>query len=314
MISQQVLVCDNSTLANFKAWAQAISGFFSTTGWTRSTDTGQVNWSTYATVPSASGIYAFEIWEPSDGLTTFYVKVEYGNLSSSALNPYIQFSISQTTNGAGTLTGPVLGPLQTAASYNNLGPTAAYDCRFSGAAGRIAAMLWRDAPNSGGTFAQQFFAIERSLNASGAYTSDHVTLVVAGWQGGGGSANVVQQSLVFGIGVAPAGWQTNRAAPAQGLYVRAVPTNGSAGASVSSGFNNSIPFDTTAPMVGFFDYPLTSVGASLGVDIVEGVTFGATVYGATRTYLPSKNGAFAYCAPAFCLSGAFTGAMCMRFD
>jgi hypothetical protein len=33
--SQQQLVFDSSTLANFKQWAQAISAFFGTAGWTR---------------------------------------------------------------------------------------------------------------------------------------------------------------------------------------------------------------------------------------------------------------------------------------
>lgn len=33
MTSQQFLVCDSSTLANFKQWAQAISAFFSRATW-----------------------------------------------------------------------------------------------------------------------------------------------------------------------------------------------------------------------------------------------------------------------------------------
>ena len=76
---QSFLVCDSSTLANFKSWAQTISAFFTTATWTQSADTGQVNWSTIASVPG-SGAFVYEIWEPNDGLTTFYVKVEYGNL------------------------------------------------------------------------------------------------------------------------------------------------------------------------------------------------------------------------------------------
>jgi hypothetical protein len=81
--SQQFLVCDSSTLANFKSWAQAISGWFATAGWSQAADTGQVNWSTIVSVPG-SGAYVYEVWQPNDGLTTFYAKIEYGNSTASA--------------------------------------------------------------------------------------------------------------------------------------------------------------------------------------------------------------------------------------
>jgi hypothetical protein len=163
MTSQQFLVCDSSTLANFKQWAQAISGFFSTAGWSQSTDTGQVNWSTISSVPGSSA-FVYEIWEPNDGLTNFFVKMEYGNISGTNC-PSLRITISTSTNGAGTSTGFVVGPTSTnVSSFSPPSTTIQYECDFSGAAGRIGVMMWRNITNVG----NQLFAIERSVNASGA--------------------------------------------------------------------------------------------------------------------------------------------------
>jgi hypothetical protein len=298
--SQQQLVCDSSTLANFKQWAQAISSFFTTATWTQSTDTGQINWSTIASVPGSSA-YLYEIWQPNDGLTTFYVKMEYGN-QTGANQPNVRISIGTGTNGAGTLTGLVIGPL-----YKHLGgvtvTTLQYECDFSGAAGRIGAIMWRNAPNA----VAGMFAIERSLNASGAYTSSYVTLIIGGIPN---SSNTIfpaysQQTLVFGVGVSPT---ANRLSNATQVILTARAAN-FVGLGTTS-FNNSIPFDTVAPQIGYFDYPMTMVGVASGLDIVEAVTFNVTLYGATRTYLPTKVANLGYCF----IAGNLNGALCLRYD
>src|ERR1035437_5775905 len=149
------LVRDNSTLVNFKSWASAISAFFTTAGWTQSSDTGQVNWSTIASVPG-SGAYVYEIWKPADGLTMFYLKVEYGTgAASSATTPQMRLSIGTTTSGAGVLTGLVttlnvpVGPAVTSTSTP-------FQCYFSGDTGRIGVMMWRDDQPI-------FFGVQRSF-------------------------------------------------------------------------------------------------------------------------------------------------------
>jgi hypothetical protein len=260
--SQQFLVCDSSTLANFKAWAQAISAFFATATWTQSTDTGQVNWSTIASVPG-SGAYVYEIWQPNDGLTTFYVKIEYGNTSGTNC-PSLRFTISSRTNGAGAPTGFVVGPNKTNTNaYTPASATTQYECNFSGAAGRISVMMWRN----GTVGQQQIFAVERSLNSSGAYTSTYATLVTGG-NCGANNSFFTQQSLYFGVGAAPLLPNNNNASG--GIGVRGP---GSAGA-----FNGSIPIDFAALYVGFWDLPMTSIASASGPDITEGVTFTATLY------------------------------------
>src|SRR5690242_8747640 len=145
--SQQQLVCDSSTLANFKQWAQGISGNFTTFGWVQSGDTGQVNWSTIASVPGAAS-FVYEIWQPNDGLTTFYLKVEYGNVSGTNC-PSLRLTLSTSTNGAGTPTGFIVGPWNTNVTiFTPPSTSTQFECNFSGAAGRIGAMMWRNGSNS----------------------------------------------------------------------------------------------------------------------------------------------------------------------
>jgi hypothetical protein len=79
----------------------------------------------------------------------------------------------------------------------------------------------------------------------------------------------------------------------------------------TSSFNGSLAFDTVAPFVGFIDYPLTTIGAGYGADFTEGVTFTVTLYGSTRTYMPTKAGSLNGVTP-----GSANGlvALCLRYD
>lgn len=303
--SQQQLVCDNSTLANFKAWAQPISTFFATAGWTQASDTGQVNWSTISSVPG-SAAYVYEVWKPGDALTTFYVKIEYGN-NSGTNSPSIRLTISSATNGAGTATGFIIGPYNTNQSgITPASTTTQYECNFSGSNNRIGVMMWRNAP--GASALQQLFAIERSLDSSGAPTGSYVTLFTGGWVNTWVSC-FNQRSLVFGVGPTPSSSSSNNTSYGSGLAVRAIGSYQVA--SGTSAFNNSIPFDLAAPMVGYFDYPCTVIGAAFGADMVDGVTFQTTVYGATRTYMPGKQASFSYAGPE---NASNVFAVCMRYD
>src|SRR5215472_2350460 len=248
--SQQFLVCDSSTLANFKQWAQAISSFFATAGWIQTSDTGQVNWSSIASVPG-SGAYVFEIWKPGDALTVFYVRIEYGN-NGSTNSPSLRLSLGTGTNGAGALTGFATPVFSTNVStFTAPSTTTQYECDFAGGPGYIAVMMWRNGVNN----CQQLFAIERSLNGSGAYTGTYATLYVAGW----GNATYVsngQQTLHFSVGAGPN-------APNGNLTIGGWFTRGF-GASTS--FNGSLAIDTAAPMIGYFDYPGTVAGLAWGAD------------------------------------------------
>jgi hypothetical protein len=292
-------LCDSSTLANFKAWAQAISAALGTTaGWVQSSDTGQVNWSTISAVPGSSS-FVYEMWKPNDGLANFYLKVEYGN-SSSSNGPAVRLTVGTMTDGAGNLTGNVVGPFYTTGNTVTTGTTPPYECRFSGAPGRFAAMLWRlGAGNS-----PQFFAVERSVDSTGAYTASHVTLIAGGGQAGGGgnSAAVAQQTLHLSLGPAPA--TSVFGSPQGGLGVRTFSNQGASGV-----FNGSVAFETVSPYVGYFDFPLTCVGLGNSTAYLEGQVFAATLYGTSRTYIATQSSRLAS------FGGVNTTiSLCMRYD
>lgn len=272
------LVCDQSTLSNFVQWAQAISNFIGTNaGWTKASDAGQVNWSTISAVPGEN-TFVYEVWEPNDGLTAFFLKVEYGNYNTNSNNPTIRLSIGTSTDGVGNLVGTVLGPFQTTEAINFPSATTQYECRFSGEPGRLSMLMWRDAgdPNDDKT---SLFVVERSLNASGTYTGDYVTLCVV-QNLTNNHQPVAFQTLHFTFGLAPASSVQNGATSA-GLPCR-IPRIGEL---VSANFNGSVPLDLCAPFVGFFDYPLTSIGGGPSANYTDGQIVTTTVYGVTRTYI-----------------------------
>jgi hypothetical protein len=297
-------VCDSSTTANFKSWAQSISTAFSTFGWLQSSDTGQVNWSTISS-PPGSGAYVYEIWQPNDGVSpNFYVKMEYGNWSGSSNSPSIRITVGVSTNGAGTITGTyIMGPLYTAfQNAISVNSSTTYACYYSGAAGRISVLLW---PSQGGNDPQAF-AIERSLNSSGTYTGAYVTVVASGAQSQSTDwPHHSQQSLVFGVGLGPTssrGSGSSNSLPC--LAVRLMNPN-----NASTFFNGGIPFDAVAPSIGYYDCPMTSIGIGQPVDIAEQVAFSVTLYGSSRVYMPTK-------ASDICLifNAARDTAYCIRYD
>ena len=172
MAPQQLqIVEDNSTLANFKAWAKAVSDWFRTCGWTNTSDTGQVNWSTIAAVPAST--YVYDIFTPGDSGTAYYLKIEYGYNTSSL---QIAITVGTGTNGSGTLTGHVTGRIAVwstsfTSNFANVSSTTQFECDFSGDSGRICIMMWRNSSVANGPVG---FAIQRTLNSSGTATNDGI--------------------------------------------------------------------------------------------------------------------------------------------
>ncbi len=160
-------VSDNSTDAHFRDWAAAVYQAFVDAGWVEKLDTGRVtNWATQ-TVPSSA--YVWNIFGPGDGGGTFYIKLEFG-YSSTVVR--LRMSLGSGTDGAGTLTGSVIGPTYYGGS--NYGATT-YPCYFSGDTNRINFWMWR---GFGGN--PPYFSIERTKNADGTDSADGVTFIYWG--------------------------------------------------------------------------------------------------------------------------------------
>jgi hypothetical protein len=268
---QSFLVCDNTSLANFKAWAQAISSWFTTAGWTQTADTGQVNWSTISSVPAA-GTFVYEMWQPSDALqtgsTAYYVKIQYGTGTASPAGPRCNIQIGLGTNGSGTLTG--FTTLQTDLSSGATGYTGQgslpWECDFAGASDYIAVRMWFNVNSSPGNF---FFTIERTKNPNGTDSGDGVNLIV-------GNITTVafpqyQNTLTFNRGV------TNLPG-ARAYLTTSINSN-------PDNFGNNVPVLPVLPDYGVIGNPLVSVCLVPSNNIQVGVMFTTVLYGTTMTFV-----------------------------
>lgn len=278
-VSQQFLLADSTTLANFKSWAQAISSALSSSGWTQTSDTGQVNWGTIASVPANAFVY--EIWQPADALQTgstkFYLKVEYGTDSASPGHGRIRVTAGTSTNGAGVMNGFSTTALLEGDVLNE-GSIITYDCYFSGDVNRFGALMYRSGPNSGAPY---FFAIERTKNTDGTDSSDGFTLI-AGNRQNSTSYGSGHQTVIFGIATA----QFVGVNGQSGQYYYCALGDGN---NASGAFNNEIPISPIFPQYGRYGNPLTTVGFVHTQDVADGCIFTTTLYGATRTYIKCAN-------------------------
>jgi hypothetical protein len=259
-------VCDNSTLANFKSWAQAISNAFSTFGWTQTTDTGQVNWGTIASVPAST--YVYEVWKAADALAAtmpIYVKMEYGFSTSS---PRLRVTVGTSSDGAGNITGQVISsaPWQLNALSVNQGAATTFPCFFSGSSGEFRMVMWNHPASSPGTGI--IFVIERSKDATGANTNEYVTALY-GTQGNSGLA-AQQTFTASGIG--------NK-------------DQGSIGLGLSTQSNTGLAFGTVAafpffPILGKVGNPMLGVMSVVGNDgAANSIVTVTSMYGGTHTYV-----------------------------
>lgn len=266
-VSQQFLLADNSSTTNFKNWAQAISTAFSSSGWTQTSDTGQVNWAT-VTVPTA-GNFVYEIWQPSDALqtgsTVFYLKIKYG--TSSGSGPRIQLQLCSATDGSGNPTGLSTANFELGTTnFSGGGSVVTYDCYFSGDTDRFGVLMWRNytAP------APMGFVIERTHNVDGTNSGDGVT--IAPVAATGTASTLSQATIVFGVSAAIQ--NSGRS------FTALTDFNNASGA-----FNNNIPVSPVFPTYGKYGNPMTEIAFVHTQDVAEGCVFTSTLYGATRTYI-----------------------------
>ena len=183
---------DCSTLANFKAWAQFISNFFTTAGWVQGSDSGQVNWGTIASVPTAAG--TFEIWKSGDTVspaTTIYIRVDY---FSSSNVPQVRWQVgTNNTDGAGNLMTPYSSQITQgayAADSSNL-----YPCFASGDTGSMRIVMFENGSTSYPGQQQPFgFFVSRDYSTAGVAQGNYVHLV---WLNGPGASPIAQTQTVF---------------------------------------------------------------------------------------------------------------------
>lgn len=176
---------DNSTLANFVAWAKPVADFLKAqTGiLTQTADTGQVNWATISTVPAANG-YVFESYKLVDPAGTtynppLYMRIGYG--TSGFGQPMLRIEWGTGTTGAATAapTG-LLSTVcsQIAAAATSSGPADAvnqWPCYLSSDnSSYVSVHLFNGWHAASGTC--MAFVFERSRNADGSVNADGLSI------------------------------------------------------------------------------------------------------------------------------------------
>lgn len=154
--------------AQWRDWGSTIPTALAAIGLVQTSDTGQINWTT-STLPAGSdGRSGYEIWRFNDAAQStapLYFRLDYGVHGFTAQGA-IDITLGKGSSGAGVITGVIQSQVTVGQHNANAGG----NCFASSSSGGIAIYV---APASG-TIG---FAIERSLDATGAATGDGVALV-----------------------------------------------------------------------------------------------------------------------------------------
>jgi len=284
---------DNSTLANFKSWAMAISSAFGALGWLQTSDTGQVNWSSIGSVPSNN--YVYEVWKANDAQAAtlpIFLRIEYGYSSSA---PRCRVYAGTGSNGSGTLTGGLLtgAPWEVTYEGSNHGG-AGYPCFFSGDAGEFRFYLWQGLTSNSSCV----LAVERSKDSSGNKTTEYFTVLCANAYTG--TANTFQQTIVSPSLVG------NR-------------ENGVVCLSLTSGSGTGLWNGTVAalpvfPILGKVGNPMLGMMAAVASDTLDGALVSVvSLYGASHNFVVANRGNFANCLGTR-TNGSIALAILLRYE
>lgn len=262
------LVCDNSTLANFKAWGQGINTALSTLGWVQTADTGQVNWSTVSSVPSNA--YVYEIWhstDPLEGTLPMFLRIDYG-YSSTLVG--LKFTAGTGSNGAGTITNATVTQLAPGSAQSNRGATL-LPCYFSNNVGGLVGYLWQSNSLASGVV----FNIERSRDTSGNPTAEYFTL-----------ASVVDAAVVAGQQCVLPAAVGNADSVITGLGGPSSQTGSGTGF-----YGGTVAAYPVFPMgIGKIGNPMLNLLICASVDVVAGATVTVTsMYGSSHVYIVFKS-------------------------
>ncbi len=251
----------SSSLALFKAWAQGFGAALTSFGWVQTADTGQVNWSTIASVPTTPP-YAYEVWGMADTLqatSPIYLILYYYGQGTN--NPGLDIQVCYATNGAGIAVGPSL--YYPTLCYPNSDTTDTNNWMFSGSTNRF---LFFNVNNVTQYVHSGSFCIERSHDSSGNDTGDYVTMI-------GVRYNQKFEQVFL----------KNGASMPTEQYITA-PFPQYPGSGGSTGIGAYLTVAPAFPLIGGTGNPCLSVLVMDQNDFANGTTFNCTHYGSSHTY------------------------------
>lgn len=247
-------------------------------------------------------VFHYEVWTSNDGLTPYFVRMEYGVVGSIA--PTIAFQIGSVTNGSGAMTGSLLSQRETGNFGGSTGGASIYsECDFFGAGSggtsagltgngsAFSMLLWRDSIGGSETI---LLGWERSQDNNGNYNSNYLTYIFA--IGPNNSTTPFVQCSVFLSGGVATGTRD--------IFLAGLQTGGAA---TWSGMG-SVAVSPIYCLVGWLGNPVTIFTKFRRGDFSEASGFRANLYGTDHSYL-ALTGAWAeFCEPNS------TGALGMRFE
>lgn len=263
------------TLANYKQGFGDFSTALTAVGFTKTADTGQVNYSTVASVPTSPGT-DYEIRQFTDANqanSPFFVKIETyaGQANGAAAIPSLRISVGTGTSGTGVLTGNVSDLFINANVAAGAGPNTTFTNNnyISGDGSRI---CWVLMPANNITIGQSGmgggFAIERLKDANGNDTLNGVVIILSSRN------SQLTSQVVFKPTVGTV------YPSAQQAWTVAAPNSGTAA------FAGNIGLFPVLPNIGYPNYPCISC---LGFFFTDSPTaaaqIGVSLYGTSRNYI-----------------------------
>ncbi len=256
---------DNITSdAQFRTWvAILIAQIDAIPGWTRASDTGQINTST--AVRSNNVLTNYAVWRTDDGLSNIYVRLDFTNPGGGASYAGLGVEVGFSTNGAGTITGTqTTGRIGMLTNVSN--ETAVRNSIISGAAGRLSFAIGLNATN---LTSCHLFSIERSRDAAGVTTADGVLVF-----GGGGNGSFTPNGF--------ANWlylPTSGGVPTMESRGTAILTNSS-----STVFGTTVALSPIIPLAGSAQNPGVNLLAYHNTDFTRDSQVTVSIYGVNRNY------------------------------
>lgn len=119
----------NGSDAEFRAWGSGLSTALAAVGLVKTSDTGQINWTTVTAPAGVTTYQGYEIWRLNDSLQAtapFYFKIEYGSGTPSASNIGTRWTIGKGSDGAGAITGVILSATTLSSASNSATPSTWY--------------------------------------------------------------------------------------------------------------------------------------------------------------------------------------------
>lgn len=171
--STNTSIISHAATANFRVWGAELSGMLDTIGFTKSSDTGQINWAT-VTRPGVSTSAGYEIRYLNDslnGTAPIRVKLEYGT-GTSAAYPNMWITIGTGSDGSGTITGILLAREEMQGAGFALDSTVATKVSYACMARGCAWFAYKTENRNGTLYPAFVMSIERTKDDAGAITAD----------------------------------------------------------------------------------------------------------------------------------------------